>query len=282
VQQAAQTKILLDSKLKANADEPTTGFIRYFNIIPFNKPTDNVHCRNAIIYASDPTSLQTARGGPDAGGAIATNLLPPNIAGYDANLDPYNLKQGHPQIDKAKQEMAACGKPNGFNVVIAARNKGKEPKTAQALQQALAAVGIKSTIQSYDASQYFSSVVGAPSNVRKQGFNIVFAGWGADFPTGYGFLQPLVDGRAIKPAGNYNVSELNDPAINGLIDQAKAEPDATKAAAIWAQVNEKVMETRTYDPFTYDKALNYRNPRVTNVYVTRAFGMYDFQALGVS
>jgi peptide/nickel transport system substrate-binding protein len=32
----------------------------------------------------------------------------------------------------------------------------------------------------------------------------------------------------------------------------------------------------------FDKALNYRNPRLTNVYVTSAFGMVDFQALGVS
>jgi peptide/nickel transport system substrate-binding protein len=282
VQQAAQTKILLDPKLKASADEPTTGAIRYFNIIPFNKPTDNIHCRNAIIYAMDGTAMQTARGGPDAGGALGINMLPPNIAGYDANYDPFTLKQGHPQVDKAKQEMAACGKPNGFSVVIASRNKGKEPKTAQALQQALSAVGIKSTIQQYDASQYFSSVIGSPSNVRKQGYNIALEGWSADFPTGYGFLQPLIDGRVIRPSGNYNVSELNDPAINGLIDQAKAESDPTKAAAIWTQVNQKVMETSTYVPFTYDKALNYRNPRVTNVYVTLAFGEYDFQAMGVS
>jgi peptide/nickel transport system substrate-binding protein len=31
----------------------------------------------------------------------------------------------------------------------------------------------------------------------------------------------------------------------------------------------------------FDKALNYRNPELTNVYVENAYGMYDFQALGV-
>jgi hypothetical protein len=30
-----------------------------------------------------------------------------------------------------------------------------------------------------------------------------------------------------------------------------------------------------------DKALNYRNPRLTNVYIQQAFGQVDFQALGV-
>ncbi len=281
VQQAAQTKILLNPKLKANADEGFTGFIRYYNIEPFINNTTNIHCRNAIIYATDMTAMQTARGGPDAGGAIGINMLPPNIAGYDATFDPFNLKQGKPQIDKAKEELAACGKPNGFSVVIASRNKGKEVKTAQVLQQSLAAVGITATIQQYDAAQYFSTVVGSPSNVRKQNFNIIFNGWGADFPEGYGFLDALVDSRAIRASGNYNVTELRDPAVDGLIDQAKAESDPTKAAAIWAQVNQKVMATSTFVPFVYDKALNYRNPRLTNVYIHDAFGMVDFDAVGV-
>jgi peptide/nickel transport system substrate-binding protein len=35
-------------------------------------------------------------------------------------------------------------------------------------------------------------------------------------------------------------------------------------------------------PFTVDKALNPRNPRLTNAYIHDAFGMLDFQALGVS
>ncbi len=35
-------------------------------------------------------------------------------------------------------------------------------------------------------------------------------------------------------------------------------------------------------PFVVDKALNYRNPRLTNVYIHQFWGMYDFQALGVT
>src|SRR6185503_12281533 len=107
-------------------------------------------------------------------------------------------------------------------------------------------------------------------------------GWGADFPTGYGFLQVLVDGRAIHQSGNINNAELNDPEINSLIDKAKAEPDAQKAADIWSQINSKVMDTATQLPFVYDKALNYRNPRMTNVFVNAYYGMWDFSAIGVS
>ena len=282
VQQAAQAKILLQPDLKKNADEPITGFIRYFAISTKVPPFDNIHCRLAVQYATDKQSLQTARGGADAGGDIATNMLPPNILGFDANLDPFNTKSGKPQVDKAKDELKQCGKPNGFNTVIAARNKGKEPKTAEALQQALEQVGIHATLDVSDASPYFRSTIGSPSNVHAKKYGIMTAGWGSDWPTAYGFLQVLVDGRAIKQSGNNNYAELNDPEINSLIDKARAESDATKAADIWSQINSKVMDTATQLPFVDDKALNYRNPRMTNVFVNSYYGMWDFSTIGVS
>ena len=82
-----------------------------------------------------------------------------------------------------------------------------------------------------------------------------------------GFLQPLVDGRFILQNGNNNFAEINDPAIDALFDQAAAETDPAKAAEIYRQINHKVMEGAYYLPFVVDKALNYRNPRLTNVYV---------------
>jgi peptide/nickel transport system substrate-binding protein len=282
LQQAAQTKVMLDPELKKNADAGLNGFIRYFAISTKVAPFDNIHCRKAVQYAADKTALQTARGGPEAGGDIGTNMIPPTIAGHDDALDPFNTKSGKPQIDKAKEELKLCGKPDGFQTVIAARNKGKEPASAEALQQALQAVGIKATIDSQDASLYFRSIIGSPDNVHAKGYGIMTAGWGADFPNPQGFLQVLIDGRLILPSGNNNYAELNDPDINKLIDDSFKEPDPAKNAKIWAQINQKVMDSGTMLPFVYDKALNYRNPRVTNVYQYKYFGEYGFDALGLS
>jgi len=280
VQQGSQPKILLDPDKKKNADAPNTGFIRYFSISTKVAPFDNIHCRKAVEYATDKTTMQTARGGADAGGDIGTNMLPPTIAGHD-DYDPYNTVSGKPQIDKAKEELAACGHPNGFDTVLATRNSGKEPKTAEALQAALKNVGINARLDPTEPSLYFRSTIGSPSNVKAKGYGLMMAGWGADFPTAYGFLSVLVDGRNILPSGNNNYAELNDPEINSLIDQAKAESDPAKSAAIWTNINHKVMDAAVMVPFVYDKALNYRNPRVTNVYVTEFYGMYDFSTLGV-
>ena len=96
------------------------------------------------------------------------------------------------------------------------------------------------------------------------------AGWGADFPTGYGYLQRtrLTGGRSL-PNGNNNFAELNDPDDQRPDRPGQDGDRRNKAAAIWTQIDKKVMERRQHLPFVCDKALNYRNPRLTNVFVER-------------
>ncbi|WP_433371789.1 ABC transporter substrate-binding protein [Actinoplanes sp. CA-142083] len=282
VQTQARTQILTNDKLKETAYNPNNGFIRYAALGTTVAPLDNIECRKAVIYASDPTTLQTARGGPIAGGDIATNMLPPNILGADPKYDPYGRAQGKPQVDKAKAALQACGKPTGFDTKIAVRNnKPAEVATATALQAALKTVGINASIEQYDG-KLVSSVVGSPAVVKAKGYGIMISGWGADFPTGYGYLAPLAMGSFIAKTGNYNLPEINDPAINDLFTKGLAEKDAQAAAADYQQANEKVMDGNYFVPFVFDKALNYYNPRLTNVYFHQGLAMVDFASLGVS
>jgi len=283
VQATAQSKIFSDATKKKYADNPSTGFTRYISIQQTVAPLDNIHCRKAVQYAADKVSLQFARGGPIAGGDVAGQMTPPNMSSYQ-KYNPYpSGADNKGDLDKAKEELKACGHPGGFTTKIATTNKGKGPKVAEALQQGLKRVGINTTIVAVDASSYYSGVIGLPSNVKKQGLGLAVAGWGPDFPTPYGFFESIVDGRAIKKdGGNSNYAELNDPAINGLIDQAQAETDSSKRDAIWADVDKKVMDAAVYLPFVADKALVYRGPRLTNVYINQAFGIYDFVNMGVT
>ncbi|MER8047995.1 ABC transporter substrate-binding protein [Streptomyces sp. NPDC094032] len=275
---AARSKVLQQNK--ANADNPQTGFIRYA-VFP-QTVISNIECRKAIIYAADSKSLQTARGGPQAGGDIATNMLPPAIKGADPKFDPYGKLAGAPDIAKAKDALKKCGQPNGFKTTIAVRNNKKiEIATAESLQQSLKAVGIDAQIDQFDGAQT-SGIIGSPKVVKEKGYGIIIMGWGADFPTGQGFLQPLVDGRFILQSGNNNFSELNDPAVNGLFDQALKETDPTKAGELYKQINTKVSEAAVYLPFTHEKNIIWRGSRLTNVYTADAYnGRYDYASLGV-
>jgi peptide/nickel transport system substrate-binding protein len=280
LQQKAQAKVLTNPQLKSNTDDAVDGFTRYVSIQPQVAPFSNIHCRKAIEYAVDPTAMQTARGGPTAG-ALAGSMLPPNIQGHD-KYDPYNLMSGKQQVSKAKQELAACGKPKGFATTIAVRNnKDKEIKSAEALQAALKQVGITVNIDEYDGAQA-SSIIGTPATVKKKGYGLIVFGWGADYPTGSGFLQPLVDGRYILPTGNNNYTMTNDPTINGLFDKGIASSSPAAGAKYYQQINHLIEDKALYVPTVWDQALNYRNPRLTNVTILQELGMVDFQALGVN
>ncbi|WP_433204487.1 ABC transporter substrate-binding protein [Dactylosporangium sp. CS-047395] len=278
VQSASQAKVLLDPTLKAHSDQPTTGFVQYAAMSTKVAPFDDVHCRRAVQYAVDKGAVQTARGG----GQIAGGMLPPGIAGYDEGLDPYQTKSGKPQVDKAKNELAQCGRPDGFSTVIATTNSPRSLKTAEAVQAALGQVGITARIESSDPSLYARSVVGSPDNVHSKGYGIMLSAWSADFPTGYGFYPTLIDGRQILPSGNNNYAELDDPLINQQLDSAREVTDPVRAAGIWQQVNAEVMDNASMLPLVYDQVLNYRNPRLTNVFVNQFYGAWDATALGVS
>jgi peptide/nickel transport system substrate-binding protein len=281
VQQTFQAQILQDPSLKKNADDPVTGFTRYLVVLPTVKPLDNVHCRNAIFYAINKNELQRARGG-SYGGDIANTMTPPVLPGYDKNADPFPVGSDNTgDLTKAKSELAACGQPNGFTVKEAYVNAGRGTSVFNASQVALARVGIKVVSAPGDQSSYYSTFIGSPANIVKQGLGIAQAGWGADFPTGYGFWNSIVNGKAILPTGNTNYASLNDPVVNNILD------NVTKASGThdsdFKALDAQVMKDAVMLPYVYDKTLFYRNPRMTNVRNNFSEGgYYDFVNIGVS
>ncbi|QNS04004.1 ABC transporter substrate-binding protein [Streptomyces xanthii] len=270
---------------KGNLDNPVSGYVRYAAFPQSVKPFDNIHCRKAVIIGADHESLQTARGGPLAGGDIGTNMLPPSVAGAEGQkYDPYNAagadKKGN--VAKAKEELKACGKPNGFSTTIAVRNnKPVEVATAQSLQASLKKIGIKTEIDQYDGSQS-SSVIGSPSNVKKKNYGIIIMGWGPDFPTVQGYGMPLWDSKYILSSGNNNYALIKDKSIDGLFDKYVKTLDDAEKAKISTEINHKVMEGGYYLPFVFEKFINFRSSRLANVYTSDGYsGMYDFVNLGL-
>jgi ABC-type transport system substrate-binding protein len=284
VQAAARAKILSNPTLMKNADDPITGFLYFAYLNTKVAPMNNVACRQAVEYAADKTEQQTAFGGPYAGGAIASTVDPPNINGY-TSFDMYSaLSQPAGDATAAKAALKTCGHPTGFTTGLAYRSdRPKEVQAAQSLQQALAKVGITVTLHGYPSGTYYSDFAGSPNYVHQHNLGIDLGGWGADWPDGYGFLDEISNGNAIVPAGNTNISELNDPAVNSLFTQA-ASPKLTLAqeTASWPKIDTQIMKDAAILPEVYAKALLYMNPSLTNVYVQGYYGMFNYAVLGVS
>ncbi|MGW0201625.1 ABC transporter substrate-binding protein [Nonomuraea sp. NPDC003201] len=276
----ARKTVLTDPKVKQYADSAAIDRTWFTNINGDVKPFDNIHCRKAVMYAADRSAIQGAYGGPDAGGDVALSLMPSKMTGYQ-KIDPYGV-EANPTGDltKAKEELTACGQPNGFSTTISYRNeRAAEKLTAESLQQSLGRVGIKLEIKGYPQGDYFKLYAGKPDFAKKNNLGLMVYGWGADYPEGFGFFQQIVDSRVIRDAGNTNLG-VKDPKIDELIDQAAGETDAAKRNAIWAQVDKQVMDSAFILPYVWAHGLFYRPPTLKNVFVSQNWGMYEYLTLG--
>jgi peptide/nickel transport system substrate-binding protein len=267
VQAAARAKILSSPSLKTSSDDPITGFTWFAYINTKVAPLTNVHCRMAIEYAANKTNLQTAYGGPVAGGQIASTVAPPNVVG---------------DVAKAKEQLKLCGQPNGFTTGITYRSdRPKEVAAATALQQALSQAGIHTTLHGYPTGTYFANFAGVPKYTEQHDLGIAFGGWEADWPDGYGFFDFITAGDTISPAGNYNVEQLNDPVVNNDLAKMAVTNNATQRNAYTSQIDLQVMKDAGILPEVYAKSLLYRSPQLTNVFVQTYYGMYNYSTLGL-
>ena len=283
VQPAALGQVLTDPAKKAGADNPTGARLWYTSINGNVKPLDNIDCRKAIEYAADRVAFQTAYGGEFSGGDIATSLLPPVIPGHvDFDLYPAGA-DNHGDVAKAKEALAACGQPNGFETGIAYRSeRPKEKAAAEALQQSLGKVGIKLTLKPYPQADYFALYAGKPGYAKDNKLGLALNGWQADWPDGFGFLQQIVDSRVIRDTGGSSNISVRDPEVDKMLDQAMRETDTPTREKIWGDIDRKVMEDAYILPGVWSKSLLVRSKNATNIFVTNAFGMYDYLGMGAA
>jgi len=281
VQPASLSRVVGDPSLKARADNPISPRLWYVSVDPQVAPLNNIECRKAIQYATDKVGYQTAYGGALSGGDIATNILPPVIPGYQ-KFDLYpSGPDNHGDLTKAKDALTKCGQPNGFSTNYAYRaERPKEKALGESLQQSLGRVGIKLTLRPFPQGDYFSQYAGNPPFVRSHDLGLAANGWQADWNDGFGFLSQIVDSRVIRETGGSSNISVRIPEVDQLLDKALAEPDKAKREAIWGQIDKRVMEDAVILPGVVSKSLLVRGQGLTNVYITQAYGMYDYVALG--
>jgi peptide/nickel transport system substrate-binding protein len=281
VQTPTRARILTNASLKAESDDPITGFMWFDYLDSQVAPLTNIHCREAVEYAANKTTLLDAYGGP-YGGSIASTAMPPNIVGYKS-FDLYHaLSQPNGDLTDAKAQLKLCGQPNGFTIGMAYRSdRPRETAAATALQQSLSAVGIKLQLHGYPSGTYFADFAGVPNYMKAHDIGIADGGWGADWPDGYGWFYSIADGATIAPAGNYNIGALNDPKVNAwLVQMEGASSTPALRASIANDIDMEVMKQAVILPATYSKALLYRSPDLTNIFVQPYYGMFNYSELG--
>jgi ABC-type transport system substrate-binding protein len=166
----------------------------------------------------------------------ADQVLPPLMPGYD------KAYKGYPyDVEGAKKLMAEAGLKDGFATTLYAMNTDPNPRIAQAIQQDLAAIGVKAEIKAMAQPE----VIAAGGNKEQAALTWSGGmGWIADFPDPSDFYGPILGcGGAV--TGGWNWSWFCDKAFEDRATKADAmsKPDQKDARyKVWAQIFTDIQE----------------------------------------
>ena len=127
---------------RSTADSAPLARLWYTSINPDVAPLDNIHCRKAVEYGRRPRGLpaRLRRRRPVA--TSPRNMLPPHDPGLrrSSTCTP-SAPSRNGDVDKAKEELAACGKPNGFATNMSYRAERPKEKADRRVAAAVAGQG---------------------------------------------------------------------------------------------------------------------------------------------
>ncbi len=232
------------------ADQLQTGYVTMnVNIKPF----DNVLVRQAVNMAINKdriVQIINNRAVP------ANQPLPPAMPGYDKSFKGYAY-----DVEGAKAKLKEAGLADGFETDLYVANTDPQPRIAQAIQQDLAAIGIKAKLQNLDQG----NVIAAGG--KKDGAPMIWSGgmaWIADFPDPSNFYTVIL-GCAGAVDGGWNWSWYCNPELDKRADEANAmtnPADTEKRAAAWGKIFTDLMADAPWAPIFNEKAYIIRSKRI--------------------
>jgi peptide/nickel transport system substrate-binding protein len=217
------------------------------------KPFDDVKVRQAVNMAINKDRIVRIINGR----AIPANQpLPPTMPGYAKDYEGYPY-----DVEKAKALMAEAGLPDGVETELFVMNTDPQPRIAQAIQQDLAAIGIKASVKSLAQANVIAAG-GEPD-----GAPMIWSGgmaWIADFPDPSNFYGPILGcGGAVQ--GGWNWSWYCNEELDSQAAAADAIVDPAKKAEreeMWRNIYLKIMEDAPWAPIFNEERFSVRSARI--------------------
>jgi ABC-type transport system substrate-binding protein len=246
------TEVTADPATKdliAVGDQLHTGYVT-MNVT--TKPFDNVKVRQAVNMALNKeriVRLINNRGVP------ATQALPPAMPGYNPDNKGYAYDP-----EGAKKLLAEAGLPDGFETELYAMNVDPNPRIAQAIQQDLAAVGIKAEIKSLAQAEVISAGGSGKAPMIWSGG----MAWIADFPDPANFYYGIL-GCAGAVEGGWNWSKYCNKELDTQAEKADAMVKADQQAArvtAWKGIFDSVLADAPWAPVFNEKRFTFHSGRL--------------------
>ncbi len=217
------------------------------------KPFDDVRVRQAVCWALDHQALMKTYAGKaeDAG-----EFLPGGMPGM-TRLHRYQRRD----VARAKRLLAEAGFPNGFRATLYGWTVEPGPRMLTMMQQELAEIGIHVELDLGETVGYTSM---AQDTTNRVAFGLY--SWNADYVDPSNFFSTLLDGRRITATNNNDLSMFDDRVVDAMMDRASAESDPAKRAALWTDVDRRILDLAPVAPFLHQLESRFWSPRVGGWY----------------
>ncbi|RVD16746.1 MAG: ABC transporter substrate-binding protein [Mesorhizobium sp.] len=264
-------EVMADPEQKARVVEGGQLHTGYITMNTTMAPFDNVKVRQAVNMAINKARIVQIINNR----AVPANQpLPPSMPGYDKEYKGYPY-----DVAKAKALLAEAGHPDGFDTQLFAMNTDPNPRIAQAIQQDLAAIGIKASIQALAQA----NVIAAGGD--KAGAPMIWSGgmgWIADFPDPSNFYGPILGCAGAVPGG-WNWSWYCNKDLDAKAAEADSITDPAKSEErnkMWSSIYDKIMEDAPWAPVFNEQRFSMKSARMggaDNLYVdpVHVFINYD-------
>ena len=227
-----------------------TGYVTMNVNVP---PFDDQKVRQAVNHAINKDRIIRIINGR----AVPANQpLPPAMPGYAKDYQGYAYDP-----ERAKALLAEAGHEDGVQTELLAMNTDPNPRIAQAIQQDLAAVGIKAELRPLAQANVIAAG-GEP-----EGAPMIWSGgmaWIADFPDPSNFYGPILGCGGAVPGG-WNWAWY----CNEDLDKKAAEADAMVAEDgrqtrldLWREVFLGVMEDAPWAPVFNEQRFTMKSDRM--------------------
>lgn len=237
----------------------------YMWVVAFNNESEifkNQKLREAISYAIDREEMVI--GYLDGFGEPVEMPIVPSVFGYDASFKNHEY-----DLDKAKALLTEAGYPDGLTVTIKLNQSTTYTRPAEILQAQLRKIGINLEFELMERAAFLQDVT------TDCNYDITLY----MFTAGYIDADYVLYGRMHSSnIGGSNYIKYNNPAVDELLDKARASSDSEERKALYWQISEYVRDEVPFIPLFTDNVCIAANSKLTGVMpnVNEIHLVYDY------
>src|SRR4051794_9187763 len=232
------------------------------------KPFNDVNVRRAVVAGFDREAMRLTRGG-ELIGDIPTHFIPPEVPGFEEagglkgpGIDFMSHPAGDPALSAEyfKKAGYASGKYEGNEeLLMVGTSEGVAQKAAEVAKENFEKMGFKVRLRLVTQDAMYTKFCNSPPAKVAICPNV---GWLKDFSDAQTYLDPTFNGANILQTGNSNWSQLNDPQLNKMMDDAKTITDPQERADAWGAIDKKLTELAPAIDWVWDKTPLIRSENV--------------------